>query len=517
MSSDTERREEVVEASTRREAIEKGAHLLDVSFSDVDHKVLDKGRQGILGFFDKPWKIKVWVQPEKKRDTLLDATLEEALKAAEGVDGSFHLEVQGRKIMLTIFPPSGNGEPVDSESIIRHLKQIGLEYCDFDKVKKLVKKSSGEPEQIGQVPPDENFDARYEVKVVDDGLTALMTIQPPRLGGEPPNVEDINRKLKEAEVTEGIEWDVIENMVDTERYNEPVQIAHGREPEKGDDARIKYFFQTDNKPHFSEKEGKVDFRELGLLKNVQKGEQLAEKEPPTSGRSGLTVTGEKIEAESGEDRELKAGKNVRRDDNKFLAEIDGQVVVEDDVLEVHDVYIVEGDVDYSTGNIDFEGTVNIQGNVRDRFRVRAGGDIIVEKGIGKSYLQAENNIIIKEGIRGKGGAQINAAGNLVSEFIEHAGVIAQGNVIVSEMILHSRVDAGEGIYVSGGRGLITGGEVRAGEIISAEEIGSIGTSETRCEVGIDPAYFRQMAKIEEKIISQQEKLDKIERAINSLG
>ncbi len=517
MNAGEDRQQEVVLAETRREAIEKGARLLDIPFSDVKYKVLDKGRQGIFGFFSRPWKLKVWPRPDEKRDSLLDATLEEALKAAEGVDGSFHLEVQDRKIMLTVYPPSGNGDPVAPDSVIRHLKQVGLGYCDFEQVKKIVGKSNGEPSPIGKVPPDENFDAHYEVEIVEDGLTALLTIRPPRLGGAPPSVESIKRKLSQAGVTEGIDWDVIENMVETRRYNEPVQIAHGRPPEKGETARIEYYFPTDKKPNFTEKEGRVDFRELGLVNNVQKGDLLAEKEPPTPGRPGLTVTGEKIEASPGEEKELEAGPNVRREEDKFYAEIDGQVIVEKDVIEVQDVYTVDGDVDYSTGNIDFEGTVIIKGNVRDRFRVRAGGDIVVEKGIGKSYLQAAKNIIINEGIRGKGGAQVNAVGNVVSEFIEHAGVIAQKNVIVSEMILHSRVDAGEGVYVSGGRGLVTGGEIRAGEIISTEEIGSIGTSETRCEVGIDPVYFREMAKIEEKIVSQQEKLDKIERAINSLG
>lgn len=517
MNSGEERRERTVEAETRRSALEKGARLLDVPFSDVKYKVIRQGRRGIFGFFSRSWKLKVWVQPDEKRDSLLNATLEEALKAAEGVDGSFHLEVEDRNIKLTVYSPSGNGEPVDAQSITRHLKHIGLDNCDFERVRELTEEANGEPGKIGQVPTGENFDARYEIEVVDDGLTALLTMRPPRLDGAPPTVEDIKRELNQEGITEGIEWDIIENIVEAERYNEPVQIAHGRPPGKGDEARIEYFFEIGNKPDFSEEEGRVDFRELGLVKNVKAGDQLAEREPPTPGRDGMTVTGEKIEAEQGDDKELTAGSNVRREDDKFFAEIDGQVIVEDDVIEVQDVYTVDGDVDYSTGNIDFEGTVIIKGNVRDRFRVQAGGDIIVEKGIGKAYLQAENNIIIEEGIRGKDGAQINAAGNIVAEFIEHAGVIAQENLIVSEMILHSRVDAGEGVYVSGGRGLITGGEIRAGEIISAEEIGSIGTSETRCEVGIDPAYFREMAKIEEKIINQQEKMDKIERAIKSLG
>jgi uncharacterized protein (DUF342 family) len=105
----------------------------------------------------------------------------------------------------------------------------------------------------------------------------------------------------------------------------------------------------------------------------------------------------------------------------------------------------------------------------------------------------------------------------VSEFVERSGIIAQSNVMVNEMILHSQVDAGESVFANGSRGLIVGGHVRAGKVIFCRELGSIGASETRVEVGVDPVFFREMAKVEKKILKQQEKLDKIERAINTLS
>ncbi len=174
-------------------------------------------------------------------------------------------------------------------------------------------------------------------------------------------------------------------------------------------------------------------------------------------------------------------------------------------------------MDYSTGNIVFDGTVIVEGSVRDRFRIKATGDIIVEDGVEKAYLQSEQNIMIQAGIRGKGRAQINAGGSIMVDFIEQAGIIAQENIIVSEMVMHSRLDSGEGVYVTGKRGLIAGGQIRAGREIYAKEIGSIGASETNLEVGIDPKFFRSIAKIEEKISEQRQKLDKVNRAIQTMG
>jgi uncharacterized protein (DUF342 family) len=294
-------------------------------------------------------------------------------------------------------------------------------------------------------------------------------------------------------------------------------IAEGRPPVQGEDAKIKYHFDVDNTPNFEERDGKIDFREMGLINHVEEGDLLAEKIAPTPGRQGMTVQGKPLEAEEGEEVELKVGENVYREENKLYSELSGQVIREDDgLVSVYDVYQVEGDVDYSTGNIAFDGTVIVEGSVRDRFRVKATGDIIVEDGVEKAYLQSEQNIMVQAGIRGKGRAQINAGGSIMVDFVEQAGIIAQHDIIVSEMIMHSRLDAGEGVYVTGERGLIAGGEIRAGREIYAKEIGSIGASETNLEVGIDPKFFRSIAKIEKKIAEQREKLDKVERAIKTM-
>lgn len=505
----------VVEADNREQAIDQGAHELDMHPDDVRVKVIEKGSNGLFGMFQSPWKLEI--SPKPRRKSLREATLEEAMKAAEAVDGSFQLSVEARKIFLTVHPASGSGEPVSAEEVIAHLNRIGLSYCDFDQVRTVVNAQEGTPRRIGELPPGEEIDAQYHVEISEDKREAEVQIEPPKLGGDPPRLEGVKRVLAQAGVVEGINEDVLKNIVETPRYNEPVAVAKGRPPEPGEDAQIEYHFNTERNPGFDQGDQQVDFRELGLINNVHSGDLLAEKIEPAPGRPGLTVTGEQIPAPDGKDCELKFGEHVRREGNRLFSTITGEVVLTEDRIEVHEVHTVEGDVDYHTGNIDFEGTVIVEGSVRDRFKVKAAGNILVEGGVGKAYLQSSNDIIVNGGIRGKGGAQINAGGNIVSEFVERAALIAQNHVIVSEMILHSTIDAGETVFVNGSRGLIVGGVIRAGQVIFARELGSIGASETRLEVGIDPVYFREMAKIENKVLEQQEKLDKISRAINTLS
>ncbi|MFB6226734.1 MAG: flagellar assembly protein A, partial [bacterium] len=367
MSEDA--REVIVTASTKNEAVIEGAQKLGRSTEEVDFSVIESGSRGFFGFFQEPWKLKV--KPTEKHQTLKDASIEEAMKAAESVDGSFHLEVKNRNVYLTVYPPEGQGQTVQAESVIGHLNQVGLTFCDFDKVRSVVSEESGEPVQIGQLPPGEDIDTDYEVQISDDGLTAELTMRPPRLGGDPPSIEEIERLLNELKISEGVRWDVIEEMVENRLFNERRVIAEGRPPKKGEDGEIKYYFDTDNKPSFEDTEGKIDFREMGLINNVDEDEILAEKREPTPGRNGLTVQGESVEAPKGEDVELQYGDNVRQEENCLYSEISGQVILEDGEVSVYDVYTVEGDVDYSTGNIVFDGTVMVEGSVKDRFKIKA--------------------------------------------------------------------------------------------------------------------------------------------------
>lgn len=67
---------------------------------------------------------------------------------------------------------------------------------------------------------------------------------------------------------------------------------------------------------------------------------------------------------------------------------------------VSDVYEVPADVDNSTGNIEYSGSVTVRGNVKGGFRISAKGDIVVEGIVEDAELYAGGQIIVKRGIHG---------------------------------------------------------------------------------------------------------------------
>ena len=135
-------------------------------------------------------------------------------------------------------------------------------------------------------------------------------------------------------------------------------------------------------------------------------------------------------------------------------------------ISVSNVYEVQADVDTSTGDIEYNGSVNVKGNVRTGFKIRAKGDVEISGVVEGALIIADGDVILHRGIQGMGRCQIIAKGNLVSRFIESA-VVAVNGYIETDTILHSKITAKGDIFVRGKNGNIIGGNVRSTSLIEA--------------------------------------------------
>src|SRR5690606_15317621 len=125
-------------------------------------------------------------------------------------------------------------------------------------------------------------------------------------------------------------------------------------------------------------------------------------------------------------------------------------------------YVVPGDVDFSTGNIDFIGSVKVMGSVRNGFSVKAAGNVEIMGRLEGGFINTGGNIVVKEGIVGQGKGNIKAGGSVYARFLENAQVEARKDVLVGDSIMHSTVRAGGKIVVNGKKGKIVGGLCFAG-------------------------------------------------------
>ncbi|MCR5665772.1 MAG: FapA family protein [Eubacterium sp.] len=341
------------------------------------------------------------------------------------------------------------------------------------------------------------MDEFMNVYIPGDAMSAVCTFAAPSEGGKEMTEEDIKKVLAENGVVYGIKEDTIQRFLAEKNYEEEYIFAVGTDMVQGKNGEITYHISASQEitPKMNQ-DGTVDYKELNLLNSVEPGYVLASMTMPQSGTDGKNVRGEVIPAVNGKPAVFSFGKNIKisEDGTKLLSEITGNASIVGSKVFVSEVLEVAADVDLSTGNIDFVGSVHVHGNVKGGFCIKAKGEVIVDGVVEDAIIHCGGNVIVKQGIHGMERGEIITKGNICAKFIESATVSA-GGVIESESILHSQVDAKEFINLIGKKGLLIGGRVQTTGSISAMTIGNEMGTATLIEIGFDPKMKKEYDEI----------------------
>ncbi|OGH61078.1 MAG: hypothetical protein A3I06_16250 [Candidatus Lindowbacteria bacterium RIFCSPLOWO2_02_FULL_62_12] len=317
-----------------------------------------------------------------------------------------------------------------------------------------------------------------------------------------------------------MDGDAVRAYLQAGNFGGPLVIVRGRPPRAGENGTLEHHFLQKSEEKVSEDEkGRVDFREYSSLNFATSGELLTTRRPPTPGENGADVFGSEIPANPGQAAALSAGPNVTvsEDGARFSAAGPGVVTLQGAVLSVDAVLVHQGDVDFNVGNIDFDGTINIQGAIHEGFTVKATADVVVQS-VSKAFVEAGRNVVVERGIIGSPETHVTAKGNVTAKFIENANVHAGGSVIVADIILHANVTAGKHVVVRGGKhASIVGGQIRAAGCIEARAIGAEITVETQVEIGLDPALRARLAEVQKLIDEHRAEFEKNIHAVEALN
>jgi hypothetical protein len=174
-------------------------------------------------------------------------------------------------------------------------------------------------------------------------------------------------------------------------------------------------------------------------------------------------------------------------------------------------------VSFETGNVRFDGSVVIEGSVADGFVVEAGGDIQVGNSVGKATLKAGGSILLKTGINGNGKDSITCGGDLFAKYIESSTVNCQGNVLVEEAIMHSRIIARRHCVLNGRRSEVIDSELVVGGSFWCKKMGNFNEAETRLAIGVEPSLLLDYRATGKSIEAVQKEHDRIELQLEQLG
>lgn len=435
----------------------------------------------------------------------------------ETEDGYFQLENENSQAVLTVYPAGKKGKEVEFKEVYDRVRLFGISDYDKQLIRETVEARAAQPVVIGHWKTRQPEDASIIIEIADDKMTAWARITPPRHGGKTVTREQIDAVLKQNSVTHGIVEASLKELATDPHYNSRYVIARGRQPVAGTNARIEFLFETDLRPDLKEDEsGRVDFREVNFIKSVAADDTIARKHQASKGEPGYRINGEQLPAEDGQDVEFKLGANTElsKDKKSVIAKITGRPVL-DKFSEIRVDEIVRlDDVDYSTGNVDFPGTIIVENRIADGFKLATEGSIYVKETVGKVYLKAGADIILSNGFVGRGEGSIEAAGDIHARFVEQGMLRAGGSIFIYEACMHSKLIAAESIEITGRRGDLLGGEAIAGNYILCGKLGAVVETRTKVSAGIPPEVIETLKKLQTDIQEKNETLKKVQESLN---
>jgi predicted Zn finger-like uncharacterized protein len=381
------------------------------------------------------------------------------------------------------------------------------------KQKRLEKSSPDEKtksDMTGTTEPS-GKDNEFELSISEDKLCAFIVPKEE----VSITIDGIENFLKMKGIKYGTATDaqIAEYVNNKEIHNEPWKVAEGKPPKPGNDAKIKYFFETDPLKVGAIKDGgAIDFKDRGEIPQVKKGDLLAEKISVKKGAPGKDIYDKEIQAPKPKDIRLRRGKATTLSDDKLkvFANADGMPKVS----ALGEVYVlpkleISGDVGLETGHVDFDGEIYVTGTIQNGFCVKGGS--LTAKEILKAKIEMTGDIVVFGGIMG---AQIKTDENIRAVYVHEADIEALGDVVVEKEILDSKIDTSGECIVKGGTILSSVVEAKKG--IQVSQIGSEISKPCNMIVGADGYVKNKIDEVKEVISQKKRELKELRNSLKEL-
>ncbi len=440
---------------------------------------------------------------------------------------TFKLNDDGK--LQASFEVSETMPPLDEVSIKEELAKSGFAniFLYENALTQLVKLYRN-PSENNLLAIGERRDGSFSLKMDADKMVARLTLTPP-YGGAPVTQLQIQLALQEMGVVCGIMADEIEAALKVGSVTDHI-IAQGLAPEPGIDAQFKSLIPEikERKPQVDE-HGIANYRDLGQLIAVKQGDPLMIRTPASPGKNGQDISGQTLMPPLGQDTpfasDLSGSSLDPNDGNVLLAAISGQpksvrygVIVEPTISLPR--------VDMSTGNVYFDGTINVKGDVKDGMKIHTTGDVYVSGTVEAAEIEAGGDVTIKGGIIGHSGdpngapsfnAHIISKGSISVRFAENVYMEADNDILIEELSMHNHLTSLNRIMVGKvGRkkGHIIGGVTSASVLVKAAIIGSKSGFETKVRVGFNPVIQAEIDRLKHIIDANGKELEGIHKIVN---
>lgn len=435
-------------------------------------------------------------------------------------DIKYDIDVRDDGVYLVITRPHNYNKELDFITLKNFIDENGVIDWNFQAVNEAL--NSKDDRSIVKISANtvlKKVDESVNILISKDKMFVEAVFVNAKNGGKKLTLDDFTQAINASRVSFGLD-DNLTKIFENREYGIIYVVAKGKKAENGTNGRIVYHFNTEKKSYKPKvlESGKVDYQNLNLYEVASAGQKLVTIIPPTEGENGINVLGEQILAAKGKAAVAPKGKNVHIDEDgvNLIADIDGQILLENSKISIHPVLEIRSDVDNTTGNINFLGAVIVRGNVLTGFSVTASGNIEIYGVVEGALIKSNADIIIKGGVQGLAKGKLIAQGDITAKFIENCNIEAKGN-ITADAIMHSEVKSTGKIILTGKRGLLVGGKIRAFNSVEAITVGSHMATTTEIQVGLDPEAYEKYNELRKEHSKQIKEFLKYEQVVEVLA
>lgn len=179
------------------------------------------------------------------------------------------------------------------------------------------------------------------------------------------------------------------------------------------------------------------------------------------------------------------------------------------------------EVNMETGNIHYDGTVQVDGDIGQGMQVHASGDVIVGGMVDGGIVQAGGAIKVTGGVIAH--ARLRAAGAISARFAEAAQLYAGTSIDIGDTVMECELQSLNQIMIGASapqRGRLIGGRATAMMLIQVPLLGSSSAGVTRLVLGANPeleARYLALQQQMEKELAAQDSLLKLIAHLTAAG
>jgi len=358
------------------------------------------------------------------------------------------------------------------------------------------------------------FDVRKYINVMISKDKLEARIQPAKPLPADTTLDDILFVLSEKNIKYGVvdHFEIRTYIKSPSLQKTPWLIARGKPQKLSEHASVSYKFRSMLDSISSQLERSINHLSWDKWPKAKNGDILAERKSGKTGMPGISVHAEIIDISPPKSVQLinGIGAKLSEDGNQLIAVQDGLIssYMRNKICVLPEK-LIDGDLNQTKEPLRYKGVLHVKGRITGQAGVKS--IMIFAQGIENGLIQAESDVIIMGNVNH---STIQAKGHVIARNIRQSKIETFGHVVAEQNIESSNICASGQVSVL--TGTVSESNISAYQGIMAHTVDSNKEQHCVLTVGIDRLVSARIDKIQTKLPSLKENLEKLSRHMNDI-